>query len=214
MARLVAPLLILGMTAATLAAQPKLEITSPKDGEIVFSGKPLIVKVLASPPLAFESVGLRVENPLPHTPWLIQPPYQFTIRIAPGIASRRYMLTASGVFLGGGGVDSETIHIKVERPDEPQQLEVRPSILSFDYVGQDGRLSVYGKFSDGSKVDLTYSSKTTYSSNAPAVATVDDDSTVTAVGVGVATIAIENVGKAIVLPVTVRNQRRPAGPQR
>ena len=211
--RLAALLMVLGMTAVLLPAQPKLEITSPKDGEIVFSGKPLIVKVVASPPLAFRAVGLWTGNGLPHAADLTRPPYEFTIRMPPDIASRSYTLSAAGVTFGVGGAFSETISIRVERPDSPLQLEAQPSTLTFDYVGDGGQLSVYGKFSDGSKVDLTYSTKTTYSSNAPAVASVDDQGTVAAVGPGTARITIRNAGKAVVVPATVPNQRPPTGPK-
>ena len=203
LARHVALLLSLGISAGPMAAQPKLEITSPKDGEIVFSGKPLIVKVVASPPLAFRAVGLWTGNGLPHAADLTRPPYEFTIRMPPDIASRSYTLSAAGVTFGVGGAFSETISIVVERPDSPLQLEAQPSTLGFDYVGDDGRLRLYGKFSDGSKVDLTYSSKTTYSSDTPAVASVDDQGTVKAVGPGTARITIRNAGKAVVVPATV-----------
>jgi len=69
---------------------------------------------------------------------------------------------------------------------------------------------VDGVYADGSRVDLRYSSLTTYSSDNPAVASVSGTSGyvpgtgfVTAVGPGRASITITNAGKSVVVPVVV-----------
>jgi hypothetical protein len=190
-------------TANSLLPAQTLRIASPADGAVVNSGQALTVIVSASPPGAFQAVGLLVGSPLECDQVLGVPPYQFTIQIPPDVASRSYALVAMGLIAPGQGADSEPISIKVERSDSPQQLKAGPSMLLFDYIGQEGQSRVYGSFADGSEVDLTYSSLITYTSDAPGVATVDDNAEVTAVGPGTANILVSYVGTTIQVPVEV-----------
>src|SRR5271166_6537987 len=71
--------------------------------------------------------------------------------------------------------------IVVERADMPVSMQVQPSILQLS-GGHKGYLRVTGVFSDGATVDLTKSSRIAYSSNMPAVATVQAQGIVTAEG--------------------------------
>jgi hypothetical protein len=199
-AQTVAPLLLVLAASGALLAQT-LEITSPADGAVAYSGKPLKVTVTAAG--AFQLVALLVEHPLSSEQLLTAPPYQFTIEVPGTLASRSYGLSATGITASGKTVDIGPISVDVERPDLPYQLTTQLSALYMDYAGDSGNLIVYGKFADESTVDLTYSSRLTYASDTPAVATVDKKGLVTAIAPGKGNIAITYAGMSIRVPVNV-----------
>jgi hypothetical protein len=111
--------------------------------------------------------------------------------------------------VAGEGVTSEEIKIDIERPDPPVRIRNEGSTISFDYVGDQARLLVTGTYADGSRVTLTYSSLTSYSSDNPSVATVDSVGLVIAGAPGSAAITIANAGKSVVVPVEVANGEPP-----
>jgi len=166
---------------APLGAQT-LQITSPADGATAYSGQPLTITVSASG--TFQAVGLFSEAPLPSSQMVTAPPYQFTIQVPPATSSRPYTFSASGVIAPGQSASSDPISINIERPDVPQQLNPQLSTISLHYIGDTAQETIYGTFADGSKIDLTYSSLLTYTSDTPTVATVDGNGRVTAVAPG------------------------------
>ncbi|MGO9095164.1 MAG: Ig-like domain-containing protein [Bryobacteraceae bacterium] len=202
-------LLSLGISAGPLSAQPKLEITSPRPGDVAYSGRVLTVEVAASPAGAFQFVTLMGDLAREPGGALTVPPYRFTIRIPPDTASRKYTLTAIAVAGPKQAAKSEPVSIKVERPDSPTQLKATPSALTFHYLGHHGSLLVYGSFADGSEVDLTDSSFLTYASDAPEIATVDDNGEVTAVGPGRAKVNIRYRDKTVQVPLEVLDRKQP-----
>jgi adhesin HecA-like repeat protein len=104
---------------------------------------------------------------------------------------------------GGEPIFSNRISIDVERPDNPVRLGVDLSPL-ISSVGDHDLMSVFGVYGDGSKYDLGRSSKTTYVSNTPSVATVDNRGMIIAVAPGTASITVANGPNAsFVVPVTV-----------
>jgi hypothetical protein len=88
-------------------------------------------------------------------------------------------------------------------PDAPVAIANDSRTLGLAYVGDSGDLLVDGTFADGSKVELQRSSLTTYTSDNPAVATVDSTGVVTATGPGLANITITNNGASTMVPVSV-----------
>ncbi len=112
---------------------------------------------------------------------LSAPPYQFTIQVPNAISPGQYMLTAVGNTASGPGTYSTPIFVDVERPDSPVSINVEPTIFKL-YPGQMGYLRVIGTFADGSSLDLTKSTTTTFSSSVNAVATVNAQGIVTPLG--------------------------------
>lgn len=199
-------LLMFGILTATLSAQPRVEIASPTDNELVSSGKTLTVVVKATGG-TFDLVGLLVETPLVSRETLAKPPYRFSITVPNTIPSGRYAITALGSVVSGQGYKSEPISVQIERPDSPERLNVTPSILGFDGIDDSGHLRLYGLFADGSKIDLTHSSLTRYVSDDPRVAVADDQGMVTAKGSGSTRIRISNAGRTVSVPVTVPSRK-------
>jgi hypothetical protein len=202
-------LLILG-PLARLSGQ-SVQIVSPADETVVYSGTDVKVTVNASPTGGFKFMLLRVQGPLSSQQVLVAPPYEFTLHIPPGIPSGSYAFTALGVTVGAEPVYSSSHSINVERPDIPLWLKAEPSTLGFSDVGRKEYLSIYGCFADGSRVDLTYSNLTTYTSDKLAVVVVDHEGVVTAKGAGTTRIVIKNAGKTIFVPVEVPDVKPPTG---
>jgi hypothetical protein len=184
----VAALAALLLEAGVLTAQSAPQITSPSSGATVSSGGTLAVTVNATP-FAFQSL-LIAGKPIGWSDALTAPPFQFRIPIPPETASGTYTIEAVGIVGPGNWMVSEPVTIDIERPDSPQSLSTVLSSLEFDRIGENSRLLLDGAFVDGSSVDLTHSTLTTYASDIPSVATVDAAGVVTAVGVGYGAITI------------------------
>jgi hypothetical protein len=173
MVRAIVVLLSLCMAANILLAQPTLRITAPRNGAVVNSGRAITVTVEASG--TFSKVFLVGKDPIGFTKYLTAPP-------------------------PGQNVYSDPVSIDVERSDAPRRYNVDPPSLTFDRLGESETLSVTGVFADGSRVDITHSTLTKYSSYKPAVATVDANGVVKAVRPGSTSILING---AISIPVTI-----------
>jgi hypothetical protein len=203
------PIVMVCTLTTALRAQPTLKITSPADGTVVSSGQTLVVKVGAAP-AAFQRVLVVGDDPIGESQILTSPPYEFQLQIPSDIDSGTYSLTAVGIIRIGSPVYSDPITVDIERPDSPQRLRSALSTLGFDYVGDNITLVVTGFFADGSRVDLTHSTLTKYTSDTPTVATVDDQGLVTGTAPGSAKITIRNGDAIVLVPVTVPNKRSPA----
>lgn len=203
--RLRAAVLLSATCALTTCQQAAtLRIASPADGAVVYSGRTFVVTVEASPGV-FKRVSVIGTHSIGSAGPLYAPPYQFTLRVPPNTNSGTYYVTAIGVTTSGEGVESE-IKVDVERPDPPVTIKNELSMLLVD-VGHRSLLLVTGTFADGSTVDLTYSSLTTYSSSNSAVAKTGPSAFVTAVGPGSAEITITNNGASVVVPIKVAKPR-------
>jgi len=187
--------------ARILPAQPTLKIIAPADGTVIHSGQPFTVEVEAAPG-AFRFIGVVGMGGLNSDQPLSAPPYRFALQTEADGASGKRELKAIGVRLGEI-VYSTAITVDVERSDSPQQLLSEESGLIFGFVGDITALGITGVFSDGSRVGLNRSTLTAYSSDTPAVATVDSNGLVTAVGSGFANLTVTYLNWSIHIPVAV-----------
>jgi hypothetical protein len=181
-----------------------LRITEPKGGIVVNPGQTLTVMVDASPALTFREIIIIGQDPIGFSQSLFAPPYRFSIAIPPNTRPRRYNLTANGYTEPGRVANSEPVEILVERSDKPLSLTAEPSVLDFQYVGDQTRLAAVGRFIGSERVDLYESSYVRYVSSDPRVATVTRDGLVTATGAGSVKIAIRYNEKSTAVPVIVR----------
>ncbi|MBZ5491803.1 MAG: Ig-like domain-containing protein [Acidobacteriia bacterium] len=174
------------MEATDHAQQPLLQITSPVEGTVVRPGQSITVTLAADPSVqnmavwgdAALSFGESTPSPL-----------RFTVSVAPDALPGKHLITAAGT-ASGVDVDADSVSVDVERPDAPQFLTVELAILKFSGVGDDAPIITYGLFNDGNKINISRSTKTTYLSNDPTVATVSNEGLVTAVAPGKTTIAV------------------------
>jgi hypothetical protein len=188
--------------SVSLLAQPSLRITSPAEGTVFHPGESIKVKVEASG--TFKMVMVIGYDPLGGTFPLSAPPYEFTIQIPDRyhIAPGRYLLTADGFIEAGKSVASKSVGIKVEPADVRLKLKVKPSLLRLS-VGQRDQISSSGEFPDGMTIDLTKSQQVSFRSNAPKIATVNDDGVVVAIAAGSTVIVATYQKSSVEIPVTV-----------
>ncbi len=203
---------VAGMLAAPLWAQPTIAITSPRGGVVVRPGSNVTVVVTVSPPRSFRSVAILPAYPLKAKGdmMLSAPPYRFVVEIPGDIGvADRYGIAATGLTAANAVLSCDPVDIDVEWTDPPVRLQTQLRSLYFDYVGDAGHLIVYGYFADGSKVDLTHSSLTKYTSGSETIVKVDQNGVATATGHGSTSITVENNGAKVVIPVSVPYQRAP-----
>ncbi len=203
--RLKAAVVLSAMCVLTTCQQAAtLRITSPADGAVVNSGRTLLVTVEA-PTGAFRAVSAVGGDPIGWADPLDSPPHRFSFQIPTNASTGPRSLTAIGVTATGQHAEFE-IKVDIERPDLPTRIENDLPVLVVD-VGHRSLLLITGTLADGSLVDLTYSSLTTYDSSNSAVAKVTPNGFVTAVGPGPAEITITNNGASVVVPIKVAKPR-------
>lgn len=165
-------------------SQPLLQITSPADGTVVHPGQTITVTVAPASGATFTMVGIVGQNPIESGQYLAAPPYQFSITIPKNISAGKYHLFAEGAISLGHGTTSPTISLDVEPGVPVSSIRVDPPGVFMEFIGEQLPLGVWGNFSDGSTLDITHSSGTTYSSADTTAVTVDGNGIVTTVGVG------------------------------
>ena len=80
----------------------------------------------------------------------------------------------------GSDVESPAILLQVDTRYYPTSLQTQPTVLSFSAAGQTMPFQVMGIFYNGSQLDMTHSVQMSYTSQNPAIATVDAQGIVTA----------------------------------
>ncbi len=180
-------------------SQPLLQITSPADGTVVHPGQTITITVAPASGASFVMVGIVAENPIVEGQYLAAPPYQFSITIPKSISARKYHIQAQGVISRGHGADSPLINLDVEPGAPMSSLRVQPSVVIADFAGENHPLAVWGDFSDGSTMNITNASGTTYSGGNPTVATVNSN--------GVVTVANPAVRGYVAITVQYGNQK-------
>jgi hypothetical protein len=195
-------LALVTITSDGLLAQPTLRITSPKDRTIVNPGGTVVVNVSASG-APFLGVIVIPHDPIGVVEGLTSPPYQFSVAIPMTIRPGLYTLTAMGrTTPAGDPVSSSPVSIDVERPDSPVSITADLTTVELP-VGGKMDILVTGKYSDGSTVDLSSSTKTTYVSQATGIATVDAYGYITAVAPGLTSIVIHHGDRQTVVKAIV-----------
>lgn len=172
-----------------------IQIISPANGVIVHQGETITITVTGE---SLENAWVWPSGDLPQV--VATGIGEFTLSIPPNVQSGRYALTAIGKNLN----DTSSISIIVERSDTPSSIELSPSaLIQFNQIGDQMPIQVFGIFSDGGKVLITKSPFIKYSSANTAVATVNSEGFVTAVGPGGTTVTASYAGLSSSIPAVV-----------
>jgi Bacterial Ig-like domain (group 2) len=190
------------------AQTPKLlRITSPANGAVVNPGQILKLTVISPANARFEMVALI--SPIDGiSGFATSVPAELLLQVPADISCGKYPVTVDGRTVSGQST-SEFIEVDVERPDTPIQLSFLNDYrqLEFTALGESFHMNVLATFSDGRILDVTQSSRVTYSSSNRNVATVDRTGAITPVGIGNALVsAIYTNGDRnvrIAIPVSV-----------
>jgi len=155
-----------------------LQITSPPDGTIVNPGQTINVVVTPTSGDTFNAVLLTGDLPIDQT--LATPPYKFSITIPPKATIGKHFLNATGGRSGQQPGTSHPLDLDVEPSVAISKIRVEPATISFRRAGDRIPLTIWGTFADGSKMNITKSSRTMYSAGDPSVAMVNSTGLVTA----------------------------------
>jgi hypothetical protein len=165
--------------------KPALRITAPADGTVVHPGQSISVTVAPEPGVKPTLVWLIAFRPLQVSGCASQPCYQFKVSVPGDIpAAGLYRLTA--VTSGGPDqiVGSLPVNLDVEPSAGITALKVENPVIVFQRAGDMIPLDIVGNFANGTAMDITRSTRTTYTSSDTNVARVSREGVVTAVGTG------------------------------
>lgn len=195
------------------AQEGRVHIVSPAAGTVVQPGETIRIAVTAD--ASVEKMALIGEHPLGvgqvfsgAAPGIIgrgqgeSRPIEYLVRVPAEIQPGTYRLTAIGRS-SGGEVESAAINVDVEKPEEPVKIWAEPTRIQFTHIGERIPIRVLGEFADSSNEELTRSTKTTYNSANPRVATVGEDGMIIAAGVGKTTIQVRTATSDYTIPVRV-----------
>lgn len=202
------------VTIPSFAQQSLLHILSPVSGLVVHPGQTVTITLAANSsvqrlvvvgqhPLGMARVAAGGAAGIVAQGQGDARPQQFLLTIPSAIQPGIYRVTAVGR-TSGGPVESEALALTVERPDEPTRIWAEPSSIQFTHVGDRIPLRVLGVFADGSQTDLTRSSRTTFTSADPRVASITAEGVVTAAGEGKTSIRMETPSADYSIPVRVQ----------
>lgn len=200
--------LVSGVTAFAVGlvgqGVPKLTVVSPRPGFVAHPGTHLTVVVVPSKGSAFVMVGLLGSSSLmPGENVRRAPPWRFTFTVQEDIpAAGRYRIVAAGATAPGHPVYSAPIYLDVEPSEAPSALKARGSLL-FQRVGEDLPLSVTACFSHAPPMDVTKSTRITYTSSDKSVVVVNSTGYATSTGRGAAVVVVKFGDKTIIVPISV-----------
>lgn len=181
-----------------------LQIISPRTGIVVAPGNTIHVVVAVDGGTTFSEVQVIIEGVGFSVP-LTAPPYEFDIPIPTGFLGLKN-LKAVGITSRDTDESSPPVVIDIEGTFIVTGLQTTPSSIKFAFAGQEFPLRIMGLLADGTQVDVSKSSRTSYTSADPSVARVDSSGLVTAVGQGTSKttkIMVQYQGKTLLIPVTV-----------
>jgi hypothetical protein len=180
-------------SASLLMAASTLTVSAPSSAS---PGANLAISVTASG--SFSQVVVEGQYPIGFSKVLTAAPYSFTLPIPPKTPAGVYSVTALGIS-AGSEVSATPVSVSIERTDAPVEIDVQPGAVSL-VAGTRVPLTVTATYADGSKLDITRSATTTFSSSSTGVATVDPQGAVTGVSAGKTSILVNN---SLKVPVTV-----------
>jgi hypothetical protein len=200
-----AALAVFGVGPGRLTAQAVLLITSPTNGAIVNPGQTMMVDVSVSG-IVLAATRITAQDPIKSGQVLIAPPYQFSITIPTKIRPVPYTLVAEGTSVSSAVPSSVPVSIDVEHTATPQSLAAGTALELA--IGEHSPVRVDGTYSDGSVVDLSRSTQTTYDTDPAGIVSVTSEGLVTGLAGGSTTIVIHHQNYLTVVKAVVRSGRK------
>jgi len=215
--RIIIPVLaiVLGAVSAH-AQQASVRIVSPAAGTVVRPGQTVMVSVVAD--ISLENLALIGERPLgvgqvvsESSPGLVTrgqgeaTPIQFKLSVPSDIRAGIYSVTVIGT-VASREIVSDSLTLDVEWAEDPVKVWTEPSsMIQFYHIGDRIPIRVLGRFADGSQRELSRSTKTSFTSDDPDVATVSAGGFVTAVGPGKTSIEVHTPSENLLVPVRMND---------
>ncbi len=180
-----------------------LRIISPADGDVVAPGQALTIVVEVKLGSPFTVIGVVGER-MGFSEGKISPPFNFTMIVPNNIIGPK-KITAVGFTGPGQALFSRSVTVNVETPAFFKQMRIEPSRIDFKFPGDQAQLNIDGVFADGSILDITRSSRTSFVSENQGLDVVDTTGPVPAVAPGTTNIIVAYGSETVVVPVSVPN---------
>lgn len=197
----VARLCYLMFVLCPLAIGQQLSITEPSNGSLVAPGQTIAIQVATANGSSFSGVQI-IGQGIGVTRVASFPPYSFELAIPADVIGPR-TITALGIVSQEQGTFSPSIVVDSETSANLTLLTVSFSRIAFRYPGQQIPLNVVGTFNDGTDLDVTRSSRISYTSTDITVAAVDLNGVVTATGAGATTVLVTYENHSATIQVSI-----------
>ena len=185
---------------ACAAREPELRIGSPAKGTSVTAGQDLTVDIWTTRD-GVAAIMVVLGGRLIETKYVSGPsPYRFSVRIPPAATVGLSQLSFMGTGAGPLPLLSDPVVVDVERAEAPQSIRVSPASLALHYIGDRNQIQVMGSYAGEGEVDISKSTRLTYESENPGIASVNGEGTVTGVSGGSTVI---RVNRKFSVPVRV-----------
>lgn len=163
--------------------QGTIKITSPASNSVFRPGQTIDVEVAVTG--RFSVVRVSDPSPTVDIPLhkLESPPYRCDLTAPTKRPPGKYMIAASLYAPTNAAVASDTVWIDVEREDSPREIRIGAPSTTLQ-IGSGTDLTVTGIYADNDRVDLTRSTRTTYTSDPTGIVSVSKEGQVVALTPG------------------------------
>jgi hypothetical protein len=178
-------LLVFGCVSSAGAQQ--LTITSPANGAVYAPGATINVTATVS---GVTVLGVEAgAQDIGTSDYSFAAPYSMSLSVPSGIVGPKNLF-AIGLVASDTAVFSPIVTIDIEPSTPPTAITFQRSLVAFGYVGQQQKVGVTATLSDGSVLDLSKSTKISFTAGNPSVVSVDPTGLMTSLSPGNTTVAV------------------------
>ena len=196
------------MLGTVAAADPIVSITSPSEGLIAAPGDKIGVDLDVRGEQASRFLAALGGTPVMAQDLAGAPPYHFVFEIPsnsrPGLQKLVVLAVVKGI---GHPVTSNAVELDVERPDSPEQIKVSSARLIL-WIGAQQDLFITATYKDSANVDISKSTRLSFESESPEIASVSKDGKVTGVSPGSTRVLVNHEFPVSVVVLPLRLPKR------
>ena len=178
---------LLVLSCGSYADAQQVTITSPANGSVYAPGATINVTATVNG-VAVLGVEAGAQD-IGTSAYSFAAPYAMSLTVPSGIVGPKNLF-AIGLVASDTAVFSPTVTIDIEPSMPPTAIAFQQSLAAFGYVGQQQRAGVTATFSDGSVLDLSKSTKISFTSGNPSVVSVDPTGLMTSLAPGNTTVTV------------------------
>jgi Bacterial Ig-like domain (group 3)/Dockerin type I domain/Bacterial Ig-like domain (group 2) len=182
---LVIVLFLVGCVSGSQAQE--ITVTSPASGALYAPGSTINVTATVSGgsvvAVAAAAQGMATSS------YQLKAPYSMSLVVPADVIGPKNLF-AVGVIASNTAIFSPMITVDIEPSIAPASLTFDQSLVAFGYVGQQQKVGVTATFSDGSVLDLSKSTKLSFTSSNPSVVSVDPTGLLTSLTAGNTTVKV------------------------
>ncbi|MGD0427696.1 MAG: dockerin type I domain-containing protein [Candidatus Acidiferrales bacterium] len=178
-------LLVLGCVSSAGAQQ--LTITSPASGTVYAPGATINVTATVS---GVTVLGVEAgAQDIGTSDYSFAAPYSMSLSVPSGIVGPKNLF-AIGLVASDTAVFSPIVTIDIEPSTPATAIAFQQPLVAFGYVGQQQRVAVTASFGDGSVLDLSKSTKISFTSGDTSAVSVDPTGLLTSLAPGNTTVTV------------------------